>query len=74
MGLTDFAIRQAKATGHPYTLGDSDGLSLAISAQGRKSWHFRYYSRATQKRMSLGTYFKLSAVVREASTTIRLSS
>jgi hypothetical protein len=56
MGLTDFAIRQAKATDRPYTLGDSDGLSLAISAQGRKSWHFRYYWQATQKRMSLGTY------------------
>ncbi|MGR0064268.1 tyrosine-type recombinase/integrase [Bordetella bronchiseptica] len=56
MGLTDFAIRQAKATDRPYTLGDSDGLSLVISAQGRKSWHFRYYWQATQKRMSLGTY------------------
>ncbi len=54
MGLTDFAVRQAKATGRPYTLGDSDGLSLAISAQGRKSWHFRYYWQATQKCMSLG--------------------
>lgn len=52
MGLTDFAIRQAR----PYTLGDSDGLSLAISAHGRKSWDFRYYWHATQKRMSLGTY------------------
>lgn len=56
MGLTDFAVRQARATGRPYTLGDSDGLSLAISVQGHKSWHFRYYWQATQKRMSLGIY------------------
>jgi len=56
VGFTDldFAIRQAKATGRP-TLGDSDGLSLAISAQGRKSWHFRYYRQATQEHISLGT-------------------
>lgn len=64
LGLTDFAIRQAKATGRPYTLGDSDGLSLAISSQGRKSWHFRYYWQATQKRMSLGTYREVA--LREA--------
>lgn len=40
MSLTDSATRQAKATDHPYTLADSDGLSLAVSAQGSKSWHF----------------------------------
>lgn len=50
MSLTDAATRQAKATGHPYTLADSDGLSLAVSAQGSKSWHFRYYWQARQKR------------------------
>lgn len=36
MSLTDAEIRQAKATGHPYTLADSDGLSLAVSVQGSK--------------------------------------
>jgi integrase len=39
-----------------YTLGDSDGLSLNVSARGGKSWHFRYYWRGRQKRISLGTY------------------
>ncbi|MGF7468935.1 tyrosine-type recombinase/integrase [Alcaligenes phenolicus] len=58
--LTDAATRQAKATGHPYTLADSDGLSLAVSAQGSKLWHFRYYWQAGQKRMSLGTYPEVS--------------
>lgn len=60
MSLTDSATRQAKAAGHPYTLADSDGLSLAVSAQGSKSWHFRYYWQARQKRMSLGTYPEVS--------------
>ncbi|MDR2451424.1 MAG: Arm DNA-binding domain-containing protein, partial [Candidatus Accumulibacter sp.] len=56
MALTDTAVRQAKATGKSYTLGDLDGLSLAVSPQGGKSWHFRYYWSGKQKRMSLGTY------------------
>ena len=56
MALTDTAVRQAKATGKAYTLGDREGLSLAVSPQGGKSWHFRYYWGGTQKRMSLGTY------------------
>ncbi|MDR0439706.1 MAG: Arm DNA-binding domain-containing protein, partial [Candidatus Accumulibacter sp.] len=53
MALTDTAVRQAKATGKSYTLGDMDGLSLAVSPQGGKSWHFRYYWSGRQKRMSL---------------------
>jgi hypothetical protein len=56
MALTDTAVRQAKATGVAYTLGDMDGLSLAVSPQGGKSRHFRYYWNGKQKRMSLGTY------------------
>ncbi len=64
MALTDFAVRQARTTGKDYTLADFDGLSLAISATGGKSWHFRYYWVAQQKRMSLGTYPEVS--LREA--------
>jgi integrase len=60
MALTDTAVRQARATGKAYTLGDRDGLSLAVSPQGGKSWHFRYYWQGTQKRMSLGTYPEVS--------------
>jgi hypothetical protein len=56
MALTDMTVRQAKATGKDYTLGDLDGLSLGVSAQGGKSWHFRYTWLGKQKRMSLGTY------------------
>jgi integrase len=64
MALTDTAVRQAKATGKAYTMGDLDGLSLAVSPQGGKSWHFRYYWQGRQKRMSLGTYPEVS--LREA--------
>jgi integrase len=64
MALTDTAVRQAKATGTAYTLGDIDGLSLAVSPHGGKSWHFRYYWMGRQKRMSFGTYPEVS--LREA--------
>ena len=64
MALTDTAVRQAKANGTAYTLGDIDGLSLAVSPKGGKSWHFRYYWMGKQKRMSLGTYPEVS--LREA--------
>lgn len=66
MALSDTAVRQAKATGKAYTLGDIDGLSLAVSAEGGKSWHFRYYWHGTQKRLSLGTYPEIS--LKEART------
>lgn len=32
MALTDMVVRQAKATGKDYILGDLDGLSLSVSA------------------------------------------
>ncbi|MGK8436821.1 tyrosine-type recombinase/integrase [Ectopseudomonas hydrolytica] len=64
MALTNFSIRHARPTGKNYTLRDSDGLSLAISAKGGKSWHFRYYWAGRQQRMSLGTYPEIS--LREA--------
>ncbi|EPB9494645.1 TPA: tyrosine-type recombinase/integrase [Pseudomonas aeruginosa] len=56
MALSDMAARNAKATGKAYTLGDIDGLSLAVSPTGGKTWHYRYYWAGKQKRMSLGTY------------------
>ena len=56
MALSDLAVRNAKATGKAYTLADIDGLSLRVSPQGGRSWHFRYYWASKQKRMSFGTY------------------
>jgi integrase len=56
MALSDLVVRQAKATGKAYTLPDLDGLSLAVTAAGGRTWHFRYYWAGKQKRISLGTY------------------
>lgn len=64
MALSDLVVRQAKATGKDYTLHDSDGLSLSVTATGGKSWHFRYHWMKEPKRMSLGTYPEVS--LREA--------
>lgn len=64
MALSDAAVRHAKPTGKEYTLGDIDGLSLAVGVSGGRSWHFRYMWAGKQKRMSLGTYPEIS--LREA--------
>lgn len=66
MALTDMTVRQARATGKDYTLGDLDGLSLGVSAQRGKSWHFRYPWLGKQKRVFLGTYPEIS--LRDART------
>lgn len=66
MALSDLVVKQAKPTGKAYTLPDIDGLSLAVTPAGGKSWHFRYYWLGTQKRMSLGNYPEVS--LREART------
>ncbi|EDW2055309.1 tyrosine-type recombinase/integrase [Salmonella enterica subsp. enterica] len=60
MSLSDIAVRKAKATGKAYTLSDVDGLALAVSPNGGKSWHFRYQWQGRQKRMSLGIYPEVS--------------
>jgi integrase len=56
MALSDLAVRQARIKGKPYSLGDFDGLSLFVTPQGSKAWHFRYCWTGKQKRISLGTY------------------
>ena len=58
--LSDLKVRQAKATGKPYTLADSDGLSLFVSANGTKAWHFRFSWNAKRDRISFGGYPALS--------------
>ena len=60
MALSDLVVKQAKTTGKAYTLPDIDGLSLAVTPAGGKSWHFRYYLLGKQKRMSLGNYPEVS--------------
>ena len=62
MALSDMAVRRAKATGKAYALYDTLGLSLAVTVNGGKSWHFRYYWLNKRKRISFGTYPEVSLV------------
>ncbi|MBT2298116.1 Arm DNA-binding domain-containing protein [Pseudomonas proteolytica] len=56
MALSEMSIRHARVTGSDYTLCDSDGLTLNVTASGGKVWLFRYYWAGKRKRMSLGFY------------------
>jgi len=60
MALSDTTVRLARATGTDYTLGDADGLALFVTAQGTKSWHFRFCWGGKQPRISLGIYREIS--------------
>lgn len=60
MALSDTTVRQARITGNDYTMGDTDGLALNVTARGGKIWRFRYYWAGVQKRMSLGSYPQIS--------------
>lgn len=60
MSLTDTAVRQARATGKDYTLTDTDGLALFVSATGAKQWHFRFSWAGRQPCISLGGYPQIS--------------
>ena len=66
MALSDTTVRLARATGTDYTLGDADGLALFVTAQGSKSWHFRFWWGGKQPRISLGIYPEIS--LRDART------
>ena len=58
MALSDMTVRQARITGNDYTLGDTDGLALIVTAHGGKIWRFRYCWLGKQRRMSLGSFRK----------------
>lgn len=60
MALSDTTVRQARITGNDYTIGDTDGLALNVTAHGGKIWRFRYYWAGVQKRMYLGSYPQIS--------------
>lgn len=60
MPLSDTAVRQAKPKDKAYTLTDADGLSLFVTPNGTKAWHFRYRLGSKQPRISFGTYPALS--------------
>ena len=66
MALSDTTVRLARASGSDYTLKDADGLVLFVTAQGSKSWHFRFCWGGKQPRISLGVYPAIS--LRDART------
>lgn len=56
MPLSDMAIRHARPTDKNYTIGDFDGLSIMVTASGKKRWLFRFYWEGQQSKMTLGSY------------------
>ena len=52
--------RQAKSTGKPCALADSDGLYPCFSAIGTKAWLFRYSWFDKRERITLSNYPALS--------------
>jgi integrase len=59
MALTDTGVKHAKTTGKDYTLNDTLGLLLFVSAKGNKKWHFRFTWMNRQCRIVLGAYPEL---------------
>lgn len=55
-GLTDTAIRKAKAADKGYKLTDDGGLHLFVSPAGGKSWRYRYEFAGKEKLLTLGQY------------------
>lgn len=60
MALTDTQLRNAKPKEKDYSISDSLGLSILITAKGGKWWRFRYRHLGKPKLMSFGTYPEVS--------------
>jgi hypothetical protein len=56
MGLSQFAINNAKPKDRPYLLSDGDGLHLRIHPQGGRQWRLRFRFGGKANMMSLGPY------------------
>lgn len=56
MPLTDTAVRNAKPTGKPQKLADTEGLYLFISPTGGKLWRMDYRFAGKRKTLSIGKY------------------
>jgi hypothetical protein len=55
-GLTDIAIRNARARDRAYKLSDGRGLCLLVQPNGSKWWRFRYDWDGKEQMLSMGTY------------------
>jgi len=56
MPLSDTAVRNAKPTGKPQKLADTEGLYLYISPTGGKLWRMDYRFAGKRKTLSFGKY------------------
>ncbi len=56
MPLSDTAVRNAKPTGKPQKLADTEGLYLFISPTGGKLWRMDYRFAGKRKTLSFGKY------------------
>ena len=54
--LTDKSIRAASAKDKAYKLTDSAGLHLHVSANGHKSWRYKYRFEKKERLLTLGAY------------------
>ena len=55
-GLTDIAVRNARARDRAYKLSDGRGLCLLVQPNGSKWWRFRYKRDGKEQMLSMGTY------------------
>lgn len=60
MGLTNTAIKRAKAKKKQYRLTDSQGMYLLIKPSGKKYWRLDYSIHGTRKTYAIGTYPEIS--------------
>ena len=56
MPLTDRACKQAKGAEKPYKLADGSGLYLYVTANGYRSWRWKYRFGGKEKRLTFGSY------------------
>lgn len=56
MSLTDTTIKNAKPSGKPQKLFDSNGLFLFITPAGAKSWRMKYRFQGKEKLLTFGQY------------------
>lgn len=54
--LSDLQIKNAKARSTPYRMADSNGLSLAVSIAGGKSFRLKYRIDGKEKLLTLGKW------------------
>lgn len=60
MKLTDIAAKNAVAKEKQYTIFDGEGLFLLVMPSGSKLWRWKYRTGGVERRISLGSYPKVS--------------